>query len=309
LAYSSLSANGGGLLSFNAKYCELSLNSVDAENLLGGKASVNAILELEVVQSGIRQTLIQTPVRVVNDLIDESNYTIVERGEVMPVESVVRYDTSQSLTTPQKETARTNIDALSSGDSVFTTLESAVAGFETRVTALEGVFISDDQFDAITGANTPSATNVMATMTDVATKANVSHTHDIADVTGLQAELDALDTGKASITHTHDVSNITGLTTTISTIEGDISALETGKSDTTHTHTNLPDTNEKGAMDNADAPSALNAFVTVSYLEANAVPSALTVAGNTTTPFNNTTYPYEIEIVIGGATYKIPARI
>lgn len=307
--YSNLTADDGGLISFNAKYCELSLNSVDMENLLGGKASVNATLELEVIQSGIRQTLIQTPVRIVNDLIDESNYTIVERGEVMPVESVVRYDTSQALTTPQKETARTNINALSSGDSVFTTLQSAVAGFEGRTTALEGVALSNDEYNAVTGANAPSATNVMATMTDVATKANVSHTHSIANVTGLQGELDALDTGKASVTHTHDTSDITGLVTTITTIESDISALETGKSDTTHTHTNLPAANEKGALENADSPTSANPYVTVSYLAANAIPSALTIAGNTTTPFNNTTYPYEIEIVIGGAIYKIPARI
>lgn len=307
--YSGLGVNADGLVSFNAKYCELSLNSVDMENLLGGKTSVNATLELEVIQSGIRQTLIQTAVRIVNDLIDESNYTIVERGEVMPVESVVRYDTSQVLTTPQKETARSNIDALSSGDSVFTTLESTVSGFETRTTFLESRALSADQYNAITASNTPSITNVMATMTDVATKANVSHTHTIANVTGLQTQLDALDTGKASITHTHDISNVTGLATQLSTIESDISALETGKSDNTHTHTNLPTNNQRDALNVADSPSSVNAFVTVSYLQDNTVPSALTVGANPTTPFNNTTYPYEIQILIGGVTYKIPARI
>lgn len=307
--YSNLQVDDGGLISFNAKYCELSLNSVDMENLLGGKASVNATLELEVIQSGIRQTLIQTPVRIVNDLIDESNYTIVERGEVMPVESVVRYDTSQSLTTPQKQTARTNIDALSSGDSVFTTLQASVAGFEGRTTALEVVALSGDEYDAVTNANAPSVTNVMATMTDLAGKANASHTHAIADVTGLQTELDALDTGKASVTHTHDISDITGLTSNITTIESDITDLQSNKADLVHTHTNLPSNDQKAALDNADNPSPTNAYVTVSYLGANSISSSLVVSGNTTSPFNNTTYPYEIEITIGGTTYKIPARI
>ncbi len=55
----------------------------------------------------------------------------------------------------------------------------------------------------------------------LAGKANTSHTHAIADTTGLQAALD----GKAASSHTHSIANVTGLQTTLD-----------GKSDTSHNH-------------------------------------------------------------------------
>lgn len=61
-----------------------------------------------------------------------------------------------------------------------------------------------------------------AIQTQINGKANTSHTHAIADVTGLQAALDA----KAATVHTHAISDVTGLQ----------SALDS-KAATVHTHT------------------------------------------------------------------------
>ena len=56
----------------------------------------------------------------------------------------------------------------------------------------------------------------------VAGKANASHTHTIANVTGLQ---DAID-GKAAATHTHTVAQITGLQAVLTALEDRLAALE-----------------------------------------------------------------------------------
>jgi hypothetical protein len=106
---STLTVNGGGLFNYSGKVGLLSLNTVEVENLLAGAPSETAILEIEVDTAGSRHTILQTPITIVNDLIDEADYTVVSRGEVMPVDSVVRFDTSQSLSAPQKLQARTNI--------------------------------------------------------------------------------------------------------------------------------------------------------------------------------------------------------
>lgn len=58
--------------------------------------------------------------------------------------------------------------------------------------------------DNTSDANKPVST---ATQTALDGKANTSHGHAIADVTGLQSALD----GKAASSHTHSISNVTGL--------------------------------------------------------------------------------------------------
>jgi hypothetical protein len=70
------------------------------------------------------------------------------------------------------------------------------------------------------GAAAPGAA-VADLITEVAGKAPLSHTHSIANVTGLQ---DALD-GKAAASHTHSIANVTGLQTALD-----------GKAPLDHTH-------------------------------------------------------------------------
>lgn len=231
VSVTSLTANGSGINSFSSKYCELSLNNVEVENLLGGEASVDAVLEIEVIQSGIRTTLIQTPVKIVNDLIDEADYTIVSRSEVMPVDSVVRFDTSQSLTEAQKIQARNNIGAVG-GNTDVGNLATQVAGIDTRVGGLESTALTTNQRAAITGATSPSATNLFATEAFVtsagANYAPLNHTQAITSITGLSAAL----AGKANTVHTHTTADVAGLDTAIA----DINNLLTNKANASHSH-------------------------------------------------------------------------
>jgi hypothetical protein len=297
-----IAVDGTGLIGFSSKYGVLSLNTMEMELLLAGAASAQAVLEVEVELDGARQTIVQTGVTIVNDLIDTDSYTLTAWGEVMPVNSVVRFDTSQSLSTPQKTQARTNIGALGSSDLTSTT--SAVNDHESRLTILEGQTISTDQRAAITGANTPSATNVFSTASELATKAALSHTHTIANVTGLQTALDTLTTGKVSVGATFPTSQIVGLDTALTNINGDIA----NKADSSHTHPDLPTANQKSALNNSSSPTALNPYVTVSYLEDNGgMPT--TQSTGITGAYNSTNYPYEIKVIIGGVTYAMPARI
>lgn len=111
-AVDSISATSG-LVGFSAMYGVLDMNTAEVEEFLSGSSSGTATIEVEVDVAGEIQTLAQTGVRVLNDLIDQSSFNIVSMGSLMPVDSVVRYDTSQALTVPQQETARQNINAVS----------------------------------------------------------------------------------------------------------------------------------------------------------------------------------------------------
>ena len=310
-----IGADDDGMIPYEAKYGVLSLNTLDLELLLAGAKTATAYLEVEVEVDGTRETLVQKTVTIVNDLIDTDSYTLTTWGEVIPADSVVRYDTSQGLTTPQKTQARNNIGALGSGDlGSLTTKDTELEG---RLGILETALTPDVQ-DAFEGANAPSATNVFATMDDVDTKADAVHTHAIADVTGLQTALD----GKSSTSHTHAISAITGLQTALDD-------LDTNKADTTHSHatsdiagldttlstidtniTNLqttaPSTDEKNAMNASYIPSTANPFVTQLFLENTARTAQSN--GNTGT-LTGTIYDYEIVVTVNGVQYAVPARI
>ena len=310
-----LGSDDAGLIPYQAKYGVLNLNTLDLELLLNGASSASAYLEIEVEVSGTRETLVQKSVSVLNDLIDTDSYTLTTWGEVIPADSVVRYDTSQSLTTPQKTQARTNIGALGSSDlSAFTTKDNELEG---RLGTIE-TSISTDVQDAFGGANDPSSTNVFATMDDLDTKADLSHTHTIANITSLQTTLD----GKAASSHTHSISNVTGLQTALDN-------LDTNKANTTHSHSqsavtglvsdlsditsdittlqgNAPSVNEKAAMTASYSPDSSNPFVTLNYL----TNQDRTVQSNPNTgTLTGVIYDYEILVSISGIQYAIPARI
>ena len=308
-----LAADGSGLFSYQAKYGVLNLNTLDLELMLNGAASAQATLEIEVEVDGTRETLVQKSVTVTNDLIDTDSYTLTTWGEVIPADSVVRYDTSQALTTPQKTQARTNIAALGATD--LTAYATKDTELETRLGIVETT-LTNNVKAAISGATSPSSTNVFSTATDLAGKANTSHTHTIANVTSLQTTLD----GKASTTHTHTIANVTGLEdalddlddnkadTVHSHLQSDVSGLTSDLSDITTDITTLqgtaPTTNEKAAMTSAGSPTASNPFMVKSDLASQANGS-----GFTTNTFDTVYYPYEITVTIGGVQYAIPARI
>jgi len=312
---SAIGADDDGLIPYEAKYGVLSLNTLDLELLLAGERTATAYLEVEVEVDGTRETIVQRTVTIINDLIDTDSYTLTTWGEVIPADSVVRYDTSQGLTTPQKTQARTNIGALGSGD--LGSLTTKDTELESRLGNLETAISSDVQ-DAFEGANAPSDTNPFATMDDLADKADAVHTHTIANVTGLQTALD----GKASSTHTHTIADITNLQT-------ELNNLDTNKADATHSHTTTDiagldstlltiDTNitallltaptdgEKAAMTASENPNALNQFVTQSYLENT---SRTTQANGNTGNLTGVIYDTEIVITVNGTQYAVPARM
>ena len=227
-----LNVDISGFKDYSGKQCLLSLNNVEVENLLGGAASATATLEIELDTNGIRHTLIQTPITIVNDLIDEADYTVVSRTEVMPVESVVRYDTSQSLTTEQKLQARTNIGATSVTVDVDA-LVTTVGNIDTRLSTVEGQTLTSDQKGAIASASLPTALNPFVTGSVLTASLSgytaSGHTHTVAQVTGLQLILD----DKAELVHTHDTADISGLDDALLVINNSLSF----KANAIHTHT------------------------------------------------------------------------
>lgn len=321
---SSMSADSSGLIGFSSKYGLLSLNSLDVELLLNGAASASVVCEVEVEMDGKRQTLVQSPATIFNDLIDTDSYTLVQWPDVVPADSVVRYDTPQSLTPSQKTQARTNIGALDSA--VLDAYGTKDDELEARIADLETKALTTDQVAAIAGAATPSATNVFATAdelnakadavhthtifqvedlsTELAGKASAIHTHSIGEVSGLQSALNDLDSTKAETTHTHDIGEINGLTDQLNQIQIDLSNVA-GAALTT---------DQKDAIELADTPSSGNVFITqtamAAYVSTEAIPTNVpvnftTIVGN----YNDVNYPYEITLTINGVDYKIPARL
>lgn len=316
-----LAADSSGLIGFSSKYGILNLNSLDVELLLGGAASKTCICEIEVEMNGKYQTLVQAPCVIYNDLIDTDAYTLVQWGDVIPADSVVRYDSPQTLTSGEQAQARANIGALAGAS--LTALGAKDIELEGRIANLEADNLNNDILDALNSAVLPTSTNPFATMDDLATKADLAHTHVISDTTGLQ---DALDS-KLGVAHTHIITDVTGLRAeldgfiiskadTVHTHNvSDVTALQSeldGKALIGHTHAGLPTTDQGAAMSNASpAPNGSNPFVTVDYLEQNgAAPTVnFNAGGYSNGGFDTTHYPYEIRITIAGTIYAMPARI
>lgn len=285
-----LNVDASGFKDYSGKQCLLSLNSVEVENLLGGAASATATLEIESDTNGIRHTLVQTPIIIVNDLIDEADYTVVSRTEVMPVESVVRYDTSQSLTNEQKLQARTNIGATSIAVDVDA-LATSVGNIDTRLSTVEGQTLTSNQKGAIESASLPTALNPFVTGSALTTSLSdyslVGHTHTVAQVTDLQLILN----DKAELVHTHDTADISGLDDALLAINNSLSF----KSNVSHTHTiasidGLTLTLQSYATLTQLQPllnAKANVFHTQDISTINGLTSQLSILGQDTTAVNN----------------------
>ena len=67
----------GNFIKFPSKVGTIDLNTLEVEYLLNGASSVTAILEIEVERStGEKWTVLQIPCTIVNDLIDQSSYSL-----------------------------------------------------------------------------------------------------------------------------------------------------------------------------------------------------------------------------------------
>lgn len=370
----SMVVSNNNVTDFSAKIGLLSMNTVEVETLLAGGASAQAVLEVEVSLDNSRQTIVQANAFIVNDLIDADAYDLVEWGELMPADSVVRFDTSQTLTTPQKTQARTNIGAL--GDSSLDALRAKDAELELLLGAQN---LTSDELAAIHGALAPASTNLFLTASaGDAAYAAISHTHPISEVIDLQTTLDTiandvagvlgditdLQTTKADVYHTQAKSTITGLEAQLSAIELSLA----GFAPLIHTHQTTDVDNleprlaslelktvyplsqsDFQAIDLAEMPSSTNVFVTQSradtlistalaglqYLDAVQVGALITAVTNpiitdvstlsssfdtvglkygseANTPFSGnlttTNYPLELTIYINGGVYKVPMR-
>lgn len=301
-----LTVNGGGIISFNSKYGLLSLNTAEVEDFLAGSRSATGTMELEIEIDGTRQTIFQSNCTILNDLIDSDNYTVVQRASVMPVESVVRYDTSQSLSSAQKLQARTNIGAIDNAD--FAALETKDTELEGRIIDLEGVNLSSTQLASITGAASPSGTNVLvstsALTSALTAKANTVHSHSINDVTNLLASLDE----KANVLHSHAIADVSGLTAALAdkVSTAGLAASLSLKANTSHNHASLEGTIltdptvNKIQFTNGDIMNE----APIGGTSTNAQNMASTYAPNVL----RLIYPLEIDVQIGGVWYKVPAR-
>jgi len=211
---SNLYINSSAVISFSAKYGNLNLNTIQVEELLSGNPSSIAILELELDSSGSKKTLYQGSCTIINDLIDSDLYTTVAWGDLIPADSVVRYDTSQSLTTPQKFQARTNIGAIDNAS--IAALQTKDTDLETRLSGVEAFSLDSNKLASINANTTLTGTNPVVSnsqlLTSLAGVPPLIHYHVISDVAGLRNEID----GKSDITHTHEYAQIIGLTNQLS---------------------------------------------------------------------------------------------
>lgn len=231
---SSISVDSSSVISFSSKYGILNLNTIQVEEMLAGTQSSSAVFEVELESSGSKKTLYQGSCTVINDLIDSDAYSIVEWGDFIPADSVVRYDTSQSLTSPQKLQARTNIGAID--NSAIAALQSKDLDLESRIAQTEASAFDSNKIASINANNTLNATNPVVSNSQLTTSlssyATISHSHEISNINGLGSELNT----KANASHTHNYTDITGL---LSQLNLKLSILDASStfSVQSHTHT------------------------------------------------------------------------
>lgn len=292
-----LISSDSGIIGFSAKYGVLNLNTVEVEDFLAGENSADGVLEVQIESDGTKTTVIQQTVTILNDLIDDASYTIIQYGSYIPADSVVRFDTAQTLSSAQKTQVKSNI-GVSEVDT--TALTAKDVELEGRIADLEGISLSASQIDAITDSQLPSSTNVFITQSaltsSISGKANTNHTHLISEITNLSAELG----DKSDVGHTHIVSEISGLSTTLSA-KANLTTVETlllGKSDTSHTHTSL--SLSSLVVNDGTSSVVINPSSTIQAISTPPDPALVPIG---------TSYPYEIPIKINGVIWMVPARL
>lgn len=152
VAVTNITANNA-LVGFSPMYGVLSMNTVEVEEFLAGNDSGTATLEVQADIGGEIQTLIQTDVTVINDLISTSIFNLVQLPDVMPVDAVVRYDTPQTATPSQQLQARQNIGAAASTE--IAALVAEDVSLSGRITTIELDYVTEGELT--TGLNTKAA--------------------------------------------------------------------------------------------------------------------------------------------------------
>ena len=138
-------------------------------------------------------------------------------------------------------------DFLRDGD-----VSSAISGSAEKVASDKAV---KDYVDAQVSAEATSRQEQDSSLqTQIGGKANVEHSHEMDDVTGLNDKISEIETsvsGKANATHTHTTSQVDGLDTKLSGIDDDIAA----KADKVHKHAIADVTDLQTTLDGKAAKS------------------------------------------------------
>ena len=209
-----MTVDSSSIISYNSKYGILNLNTIQAEELLSGNPTATATIEIELESNGTHKTLYQGDCKILNDLIDTDIYSLYQYGDYIPASSVVRYDTSQTLTESQKLQARTNIGAVDS--ETISSLQSKDIQLESRISNIEVQSLAPHQLDAINNNGTLSGTNPVVSISQLVSNlssyAGIIHSHEISDINSLQNLLDS----KSGVGHTHGLSSIDGLSPALS---------------------------------------------------------------------------------------------
>lgn len=120
---------------------------------------------------------------------------------------------------------------------------AATADNATHATSADSATNATNATNAVKASQDASGnviTATYATKTELAGKANASHTHATSEVTGLDTAL----AGKANASHTHEIANVNGLQTAL-----DAKAATTDVAPKTHTHAISDVTNLQTTLD------------------------------------------------------------
>lgn len=253
------------LVGYSSMYGVLSMNTAEVEEFLGGAESGEATLEVQADISGEIQTLIQAPVTVINDLISTSVFTLVELGEVMPVDSVVRWDTPQVIPAGGQTQARSNIGAAAASD---------IAALQAEDIVLQGN-IDQVGIDLTTG---------------LAGKADLVHTHTASQIS------DSTTAGRALLTAADASAQRTSLGLGTMAVETATNYLTTASASSTYltqanaattygSLANTPTADQKAALAaqsySSTPPSSTNKYLTKSDFDANFITETHPIATNT----------------------------
>lgn len=234
----SISANSSSIISYQSVYGIINLNTLQVEELLSGNPSAVAVLEIELDSNGTKKTVYQGNCTILNDLIDSDVYSIVQWGSYIPADSVVRHDTTQGLSTQQKQTARANIEAV--GVSDLNAFLNKDIELESRISTVETSAFNADKTASINLNPTLSSLNTVVSFSQMASallvKSPIVHTHEIYSITGLQGVID----GKSDSAHTHSFTQILGLSAQLSLKIDTTTALTSFPSLTTFGNNNAP---------------------------------------------------------------------
>lgn len=310
--------NGANLVGFAGKAGTLSLATTEALAFIGSDSQARAVLEAEVEVGGERQTLVQAGADIFGDLILAGAFEPASLEEALSEavanERFVRRDADQTLDATTK-------------DQIWENLLGA--------TSPSGVNL----VGAITGAASPSGANPLATLADIPPAFDQDlNTTDAVSFTGITSTANLRVDGDASVSSfkvadlssdyltisaTGSLSSVesasfggTGVALTNGTalfsIQG--SGLDTalGYDNLSFAGTQVLDADSLYLTDGVNSVQ-LDVSGGLVFASANGVTdiaysAATGQSGGSGSTIHNSNYPDEIQVVINGVTYAMPAR-